>query len=51
MRGFRTAWFLLFGISFTAAAASTDDTDDSPAELNFRPFNVTLSTLYYWVGS
>ncbi|KAJ6031189.1 hypothetical protein N7540_001921 [Penicillium herquei] len=51
MRGFQTAWFLLFGIAVTAAATSTDDTDDSPAILNFRPFNVTLSSLYYWVGS
>ncbi|KAJ5703238.1 hypothetical protein N7488_010786 [Penicillium malachiteum] len=51
MRGFQTAWFLLFSVAVTAAATSTDDTDDSPAMLNFRPFNVTLSSLYYWVGS
>ncbi|KAF3394145.1 hypothetical protein F1880_005526 [Penicillium rolfsii] len=48
MFGSQTAWFLVFGIVITVAAASTRD---SPAILNFRPSNVTLSSLYYWVGS
>ncbi|KAJ5113019.1 hypothetical protein N7456_001553 [Penicillium angulare] len=48
MHGFQTTWVMLFGIVITVAATSTDG---SPALLNFRPFNVTLSSLYFWVGS
>ncbi|OKP00912.1 hypothetical protein PENSUB_7493 [Penicillium subrubescens] len=51
MREFQTAWLLHFGISVSVAATSASDSNsDSPAVLNFRPENVTLSGLYHWVG-
>ena len=55
MRGFRfrTAWLFLqvYGLLLSNVDAVYIEDYDGPAMLNFRPFNVTASSLYYWVGS
>ncbi|KAJ5723082.1 hypothetical protein N7488_001117 [Penicillium malachiteum] len=50
MRAFQTVTAILFSSIFAIALATTD-TSSAPAELNFRPDNVTLGNLYRWVGS
>ncbi|KAJ5735574.1 uncharacterized protein N7483_000699 [Penicillium malachiteum] len=50
MRAFQTVAAVLFSPIFAVVLATTD-TSSMPAELNFRPDNVTLSNLYRWVGS
>ncbi|RAK98114.1 uncharacterized protein BO80DRAFT_427633 [Aspergillus ibericus CBS 121593] len=50
MRGPVSTQAVLFSLAFAVTIAAKDDPDYNPA-LNFRPDNVTLSNLYYWVGS
>lgn len=41
---------VLCSLAFVVGVAAKDDPDYDPS-LNFRPKNVTLSILDYWVGS
>ncbi|PYI08305.1 hypothetical protein BO78DRAFT_339471 [Aspergillus sclerotiicarbonarius CBS 121057] len=50
MRGSVTTQAVLFSLAFAGRIAAKDDQNYN-SSLNFRPNNVTLSDLYYWVGS
>ncbi|GLA81428.1 hypothetical protein AtubIFM56815_005079 [Aspergillus tubingensis] len=50
MRGPAMIQAILCSLTFAVGIAAKDDPDYNPS-LNFRPDNVTLSNLYYWVGS
>ncbi|XRM43047.1 hypothetical protein ABZX51_006251 [Aspergillus tubingensis] len=50
MRGPAMIQAILCSLTFAVGIAAKDDPDYNPS-LNFRPDNVTLSDLYYWVGS
>ncbi|RAK90359.1 hypothetical protein BO79DRAFT_263126 [Aspergillus costaricaensis CBS 115574] len=50
MRGLGTMQAVLCSLAFMVGVAAKEDPDYNPS-LNFRPNNVTLSILDYWVGS
>ncbi|OJJ77812.1 hypothetical protein ASPBRDRAFT_71123 [Aspergillus brasiliensis CBS 101740] len=50
MRGPGTIEAVLCSLAFVARVAAKDDPDYNPS-INFRPNNVTVNNLYYWVGS